>query len=66
LLAPLADPFDRATRMAMLGIETDPEQVDQRMQAAVKLFLNGVRPEFQTISQMQTEAPRLSIKSARE
>jgi hypothetical protein len=50
----------------MLGIETDPEQVDQRMQAAVKLFLNGVRPEFQTISQMQTEAPRLSIKSARE
>jgi TetR/AcrR family transcriptional regulator, mexJK operon transcriptional repressor len=34
----------RQTRMAMLGIETDPEQVDQRVQAAVKLFLNGVRP----------------------
>jgi TetR/AcrR family transcriptional regulator, mexJK operon transcriptional repressor len=34
----------RQTRMAMLGIETDPEQIDQRVQAAVKLFLNGVRP----------------------
>jgi TetR/AcrR family transcriptional repressor of mexJK operon len=34
----------RQTRMAMLGIETDPAQVDQRVQAAVKLFLNGVRP----------------------
>jgi AcrR family transcriptional regulator len=34
----------RQTRMAMLGIETDPEQVDQRVQAAVRLFLNGVRP----------------------
>lgn len=34
----------RQTRMAMLGIETDPEQVDQRVQAAVKLFLDGVRP----------------------
>jgi TetR/AcrR family transcriptional repressor of mexJK operon len=34
----------RQTRMAMLGIETDPEQVDQRVQAAVKLFLNGMRP----------------------
>jgi TetR/AcrR family transcriptional regulator, mexJK operon transcriptional repressor len=34
----------RQTRMAMLGIETDPDQVDQRVQAAVKLFLNGVRP----------------------
>src|ERR1700722_4643025 len=33
----------RQTRMAMLGIETDPDQVDQRVQAAVKLFLNGVR-----------------------
>jgi TetR/AcrR family transcriptional repressor of mexJK operon len=33
----------RQTRMAMLGIETDPEQVDQRVQAAVKLFLDGVR-----------------------
>jgi TetR/AcrR family transcriptional regulator, mexJK operon transcriptional repressor len=32
------------TRMAMLSIETDPEQVDQRVQAAVKLFLDGVRP----------------------
>ena len=31
----------RQTRMAMLGIETDPEQVDQRVQAAVKLFLDG-------------------------
>jgi TetR/AcrR family transcriptional regulator, mexJK operon transcriptional repressor len=34
----------RQTRMAMLGIETDPEQVDLRVQAAVKLFLDGVRP----------------------
>jgi TetR/AcrR family transcriptional regulator, mexJK operon transcriptional repressor len=34
----------RQTRMAMLGIETDPEHVDQRVQAAVKLFLDGVRP----------------------
>lgn len=34
----------RLTRMAMLGIETDAEQVDQRLKAAVKLFLNGVRP----------------------
>jgi hypothetical protein len=34
----------RQTRMAMLGIETDPEQVDQRVQAAVRLFLDGVRP----------------------
>jgi TetR/AcrR family transcriptional repressor of mexJK operon len=34
----------RQTRMAMLGIETDPEQVDQRVQAAVRLFLNGMRP----------------------
>ncbi len=34
----------RQTRMAMLGIETDSEQIDQRVQAAVKLFLDGVRP----------------------
>jgi AcrR family transcriptional regulator len=34
----------RQTRLAMLGIETDPAQIDQRVQAAVKLFLNGVRP----------------------
>jgi TetR/AcrR family transcriptional regulator, mexJK operon transcriptional repressor len=34
----------RQTRMAMLGIETDPAQVDQRVQAAVRLFLDGVRP----------------------
>jgi AcrR family transcriptional regulator len=34
----------RQTRMAMLGIETDPEHVDQRVQAAVRLFLDGVRP----------------------
>jgi TetR/AcrR family transcriptional regulator, mexJK operon transcriptional repressor len=34
----------RQTRMAMLGIETDAEHIDQRLKAAVKLFLNGVRP----------------------
>jgi TetR/AcrR family transcriptional regulator, mexJK operon transcriptional repressor len=34
----------RQTRLAMLGIETDPHQIDQRVQAAVKLFLDGVRP----------------------
>ena len=34
----------RQTRLAMLGIETDPEQIDQRVRAAVNLFLNGVRP----------------------
>jgi TetR/AcrR family transcriptional repressor of mexJK operon len=34
----------RQTRLAMLGIETDPAQIDQRVRAAVKLFLNGVRP----------------------
>jgi TetR/AcrR family transcriptional regulator, mexJK operon transcriptional repressor len=34
----------RQTRLAMLGIETDPAQIDQRVQAAVELFLNGVRP----------------------
>jgi hypothetical protein len=28
----------------MLGIETDPGQIDQRVKAAVNLFLNGVRP----------------------
>jgi TetR/AcrR family transcriptional regulator, mexJK operon transcriptional repressor len=34
----------RQTRLAMLGIETDPDQIDQRVKAAVKLFLDGVRP----------------------
>jgi TetR/AcrR family transcriptional regulator, mexJK operon transcriptional repressor len=34
----------RQTRLAMLGIETDPGQIDQRVKAAVNLFLNGVRP----------------------
>jgi TetR/AcrR family transcriptional repressor of mexJK operon len=34
----------RQTRLAMLGIETGPAHIDQRVQAAVKLFLNGVRP----------------------
>jgi TetR/AcrR family transcriptional repressor of mexJK operon len=34
----------RQTRLAMLGIETDPNQIDQRVRAAVKLFLDGVRP----------------------
>ncbi len=34
----------RQTRMAMLGIETDAEQIDERLKAAVKLFLSGVRP----------------------
>ena len=33
----------RQTRLAMLGIETDPAQVDHRIQAAVRLFLDGVR-----------------------
>lgn len=33
----------RQTRLAMLGIDTDPEQVDQRIRAAVRLFLDGVR-----------------------
>jgi hypothetical protein len=32
------------TRLSMFGIETDPAQIDQRVQAAVKLFLNGIRP----------------------
>lgn len=34
----------RQARLAMLGIETDPEQIDQRLRAAVALFLNGVVP----------------------
>ncbi len=34
----------RLTRLAMLGIETDPEQIDRRIGAAVSLFLNGVAP----------------------
>jgi len=34
----------RQTRLAMLGIETDAEQIDQRLKAAVRLFLSGVRP----------------------
>ncbi len=33
----------RQTRLAMLGIETDPAQVDHRIRAAVRLFLDGVR-----------------------
>ena len=33
----------RQTRLAMLGIDTDPAQVDHRIQAAVRLFLDGVR-----------------------
>ena len=34
----------RQTRMAMLGIETDPTQLDGRIRAAVALFLDGVSP----------------------
>ena len=34
----------RLTRLALLGIETDPEQIDRRIRAAVSLFLNGVAP----------------------
>jgi TetR/AcrR family transcriptional repressor of mexJK operon len=34
----------RQTRLAMLGIDTAPEQIDQRLRAAVALFLNGVVP----------------------
>ncbi|MDX7951324.1 TetR/AcrR family transcriptional regulator [Lichenihabitans sp. Uapishka_5] len=33
----------RQTRLAMLGIHTDPVQVDHRIRAAVGLFLDGVR-----------------------
>lgn len=33
----------RQTRLAMLGIDTDPAQVDHRIEAAVRLFLDGVR-----------------------
>ncbi|MDX7953544.1 TetR/AcrR family transcriptional regulator [Lichenihabitans sp. Uapishka_5] len=33
----------RQTRLAMLGIDTDPAQVDHRIRAAVRLFLDGVR-----------------------
>ena len=32
----------RLSRLAMLGIEIDPEQADRRIKAAVALFLNGV------------------------
>lgn len=32
----------RQTRLAMLGIDADPEQIDRRVIAAVSLFLNGV------------------------
>lgn len=31
----------RQTRLAMFGIETDPVHIDQRIQAAVHLFLEG-------------------------
>ena len=34
----------RQTRLAMLGIETTPADVDARIVAAVDLFLNGVAP----------------------
>lgn len=34
----------RWTRLAMLGIEIDPEQMQQRLQSAVTLFLHGLRP----------------------
>jgi AcrR family transcriptional regulator len=34
----------RHTRLAMLGIHTDPAQLDQRVRAAVTLFLLGVAP----------------------
>ena len=32
----------RLSRLAMLGIATDPEQIDRRVEAAVRLFLDGV------------------------
>jgi AcrR family transcriptional regulator len=32
----------RLSRLAMLGITIDPEQVDRRVEAAVSVFLNGV------------------------
>ena len=34
----------RQTRMALLGIATDPAQIERRTHAAVRLFLDGVRP----------------------
>ncbi len=34
----------RQTRTAMLGIATDPEQIDRRVEAAVSLFLTGAAP----------------------
>ena len=32
----------RQARLAMLGIATDPEQVDRRIRAAVDLFVRGM------------------------
>ena len=34
----------RLSRLAMLGIAVEPEQVDRRIEAAVSLFLEGVMP----------------------
>ena len=34
----------RQIRLALLGIEIDPDELDRRLRAAVTLFLNGVRP----------------------
>ncbi|MCW6512884.1 TetR/AcrR family transcriptional regulator [Lichenifustis flavocetrariae] len=34
----------RQIRLALLGIDIDPEPLDQRLRAAVQLFLNGARP----------------------
>ncbi len=34
----------RQTRLALLGIATDPAQIERRMHAAVTLFLDGARP----------------------
>jgi TetR/AcrR family transcriptional repressor of mexJK operon len=34
----------RQTRLAILGFQTDPAQLDERTRAAVTLFLDGTRP----------------------
>ena len=34
----------RQTRLALLGIVTDPAQIERRMHASIDLFLDGVRP----------------------
>ena len=34
----------RQIRLALLGIEIDPDQLNRRLHAAVTLFLNGARP----------------------